>query len=156
MWKLAIAINLQNNFHPWITSTIKRKMSYNSFKEIFDSYRNKSVFSKIDNENLKNYIHSITKKTDNKFYITYSKKWEYQIYKTGLLADMFIWKNIDKLNIPCLILRAEDSNAFLDSSQRKIEKLNSKISFKTIKGSTHLFPLENPNKTFETIEKFLY
>ena len=69
---------------------------------------------------------------------------------------MFIWKNIDKLNIPCLILRAEDSNAFLDSSQRKIEKLNSKISFKTIKGSTHLFPLENPNKTFETIEKFLY
>ena len=155
MWKLAIALNLQNKFHPWIVSTLNRKMTYKSYKDIFNSYRNKSVFSKINDKNLTYYINSITKEIDNEIHITYSKKWEYQIYKTGLLGDMFIWKNINRLNIPCLILRAEDSNAFLNSSQAKIEKLNPKIKFKTIKESTHLFPLENPNKTFDNIESFL-
>ena len=68
---------------------------------------------------------------------------------------MYIWNNIKNLNIPCLILRAEDSNAFLDSSQKKIERLNPKIRFKTIKKSTHLFPLEKPSETFKNIKKNL-
>ena len=68
---------------------------------------------------------------------------------------MFIWNNIKNLKVPCLIIRAEKSNAFLDSSQSKIEKLNPNIKFKTIKNSTHLFPLENPNETFKQIVDFL-
>ena len=87
---------------------------------------------------------SITKEIDGKLHITYSKEWEYHIYKTGLIADMCIWKNIKKLQIPCLIIRAEQSYAFLDSSKRKITQLNPKIKYHSIKNSTHLFPLEFP------------
>ena len=68
---------------------------------------------------------------------------------------MHIWKNIKNLRVPCLILRAETSNAFLNSSQKKIEKLNSNIKFKTLKDTTHLFPLEKPTKTYELIKEFL-
>ena len=155
MWKIALLLGLQKKFHPWISLTLKRKMTYENYKKIFESYRTKNVFSKISDNNLKIYIDSITEKYDDKIKLTYPKNWEYQIYKTGLIADMYIWENIKTINFPCLIIRAEDSNAFLDSSQNKIEKLNPKIQFITLKNSTHLFPLEYPKETQNLIKKFI-
>ena len=155
MWKLAVLLKIQKNVHPWISATLNRKMIYENYDEIFNSYRKKNVFSKINDINLKIYINSITNFHSNKLHITYSKDWEYQIYKTGLISDMHIWKNIKNLRIPCLILRAESSNAFLNSSQKKIEKLNPNIRFKTLKNTTHLFPLEEPTKTYQLIKEFL-
>ena len=112
------------------------------------------VFSNLDDHNLNIYIKSITEKTDNKLHITYSKEWEYHIYKTGLISDMYIWRNIKNLKVPCLIIRAEESNAFLDSSKEKISKLNPEIKFHTIENSTHLFPLEYPKETARVINNF--
>ena len=154
-WILFSKLGLQNKVHPWINLTLNRKMIYDNHNQIFDSYRGKEVFSKINDNNLKIYIDSITKVIDGNIHITYSKEWEYQIYKTGLISDMYIWRNIKHLSIPCLIIRAESSNAFLNSSQKKIEKLNKKIKFTTIKNSTHLFPLEFPEKTGEIINNFI-
>ena len=154
-WIFFSKLGLQAIFHPWINATQNKKMIYNSHEEIFNSYRDKRVFSKIDDKNLNIYIKSITKEIDNKLHITYSKKWENHIYKTGLIADMYIWKNIKKLQIPCVIIRAEGSNAFLDSSKKKIAKLNPKIKFHAIKNSTHLFPLEFPEETANIINNFI-
>ena len=112
MWKIVILLGLQKKVHPWIASTLSRKMIYDNYEEIFKSYRVKDVFSKINNKNLKVYIDSITKRYNGKLHITYSKDWEYQIYKTGLVADMYIWENIQNINLPCLIIRAENSNVF--------------------------------------------
>ena len=106
MWKVALLLRIQKKIHPWISTTLKRKMSYDSYEKIFKSYREKNVISKINTNNLKIYINSITKEIDGKIYITYPKDWEYQIYKTGLIADMYIWKNIKNINFPCLIIRA--------------------------------------------------
>ena len=66
-----------------------------------------------------------------------------------------IWENIKNLSIPCLIVRAASSNAFLNSSQKKIEKLNQKIQFITIKNSSHLFPLEFPDETSAIINDYI-
>ena len=155
MWKFALLLGLQKKIHPWINTTLKRKMHYKNYKKMFKSYRAKHVFSKITDNNLKIYIDSITKEVKGEVHITYPKNWEYQIYKTGLIADMYIWNNIKKINSPCLIIRAEDSNAFLDSSQKKIQKLNPNIQFITLKNSTHLFPLEYPKETQKLIKNFI-
>ena len=154
-WIFFSKLGLQNKIHPWINSTLNRKMFYDNYDQIFKSYRKKEVFSKINNKNLKIYINSITKLQNNKIHITYSKDWEYQIYKTGLISDMYIWKNIKNLSIPCLIVRAASSNAFLNSSQKKIENLNQKIQFITIKNSSHLFPLEFPDETSDIINDYI-
>ena len=93
MWKIIAFFNLQNKFHPWIKSTLNRKMYYENFSEIFKSYRRKKVFSKINNHNLSIYIHSITKENkDKSLKIIYSKEWEHKIYKTGLLAASLFFK----------------------------------------------------------------
>ena len=154
-WILFSKLGLQATFHPWMNNTLSKKMIYSNHEEIFKSYRRKIVFSKINDNNLNIYIKSITEKIDNKLHITYSKEWEYHIYKTGLIADMYIWRNIKNLKVPCLIIRAEESNAFLDSSKEKISKLNPEIKFHTIESSTHLFPLEYPKETARVINNFI-
>ena len=154
-WIICSKMGLQNKIHPWLNTTLNKKMIYNNYKDIFRSYRNKKVFLKISDKNLNKYIESITKEINNKIHITYSKEWEYKLYETGLIADLYIWKNIKNLKVPCLIVRAPESNAFLDSSKKKICKINPKIKFKTIENSTHLFPLEFPQKTAEIINSFI-
>ena len=154
-WILFSKLGLQGTFHPWMNNTLNKKMIYNNHEEIFKSYRRKMVFSNLDDNSLNLYIKSITEKIENKLHITYSKEWEYHIYKTGLISDMYIWRNIKNLKVPCLIIRAEESNAFLDSSKKKISKLNPKIKFHTIENSTHLFPLEYPKETATVINNFI-
>ena len=69
---------------------------------------------------------------------------------------MYIWNNINNLNIPTLILKAEESNAFTDSSSKRINKMNnSNIKILTIKDSSHLFPFEKPKRVSEEILSFI-
>ena len=157
LWKVSAFLKVQEILYPWLKASLNRKMVYNNFEEIFNSYKNKDVFKLINDENLNIYIKSITELMDNKkLKINFSNLWEHQIYKTGLFADMYIWKNLKKMNVPTLILKAEESTAFSNSTVNKIKKMNSKnIKIKTIKNSSHLFPLEFPQLTSEEIIKFI-
>ena len=67
----------------------------------------------------------------------------------------FLAENIHKIKIPTLIIRAEDSNAFLDDAAKKVVKRNSNIKIVTLDGTTHLFPLEKPKETSDIINKFI-
>ena len=155
-WKLAIYLKIQDYLHPWVKATLKRRMKYKNYDEIFTSYKKKKVFNKINDENLSIYIKSlINTNNDKTIKITYSKELEYQIYKTGLIADFYIWKNIKKLKIPTLIIRSKSSNAFLESAAKKVKKLNNNIEFIEINNSSHLFPLEMPELISNHIIKFL-
>ncbi len=154
-WKLFYYLNLQHKFHPWLESTLNRRMEYDSFESMFNAYRKKTVFKKINDENLKLYINSLIKINNQKCNIIYPKEYEYEIYKTGLLKDNFIWRNIHKVDIPCLIIRANESNAFLENASKKVARLNTKIKIKTLKDTTHLFPLEKPEEVAKHINDFL-
>ena len=155
-WKLSLFLNLHNYAHPWAKATLNRKMQYNSIDHIFKSYRNKEIFSKISDENLLIYIKSITKLKNKKINLTYPKEWEYQIYKTGLLVDQYIWKNIGNLEIPTLIIKARKSDTFLKSAETKINNLNkSNIKIISLDNCTHLFPLEIPNQVSKIISDFI-
>ena len=156
MWKLALNLNVHNYFHPWVKATLKRKMHYKNYNEIYESYRRKEVFRKIDDINLSIYIKSLTRtNNDGTVHIIYPKELEYQMYKTGLLADLYIWNNIQNLNTPTLIIRSKLSNAFLSSAADKISRLNQNIKIIEIDDYTHLFPLEIPKLTAKYISKFL-
>ena len=86
-WRFFSKLGLQKKIHPWINSTLKRKMIYNNNDEIFKSYRRKKVFSKIKDENLRIYINSITKESDKKTtnIVTKLKKLEKHIQSTHSL-----------------------------------------------------------------------
>ena len=156
MWKLALNLNIHNYLHPWVKATLKRKMHYKNYNAIYESYRKKEVFKKIDDNNLSIYIKSLIRiNNDGAVNIIYPKELEHQIYKTGLLADFYIWNKIKHLKIPTLIIRSKLSNAFLSSAAKKISNLNKNIEIIEIDNYTHLFPLEIPELTAKYISKFI-
>ena len=77
-----------------------------------------------------------------------------KIYLKSLLKDLEIWKHIDELRIPTLIIVPQFSPVFRNSASRKLSN-NKYISIKRINNSTHLFPLENPTSTSKIILDFL-
>ena len=131
-------------------------MSYRNYEEIFNNYRSKKIFKLIKDDNLKEYINSIIRiNTDKSVDITYSNDWERIIYNKGLIKDNYIWKNIQNLKLPCLIIAAENSTALPYSSIKKIKKKNQSIQFKMLKEVTHLFPFEKPETVNEIINDFI-
>ena len=156
MWKLAIYLRIHDFVHPWVKATLRRKMNYKDIDSIYESYRNKKVFKKINDKNLYQYIDALTKKNNNGLIeIIYPKELEYQIYRTGLLADSYIWKNIKHLQTPTLIIRSKASNAFYKSAANKVKKINKNIEIIELENCTHLFPLEIPDITSKHIMDFI-
>ena len=156
-WKASLLLRIHKYIHPWVKATLRRKMQYENYESMFKSYRKKNVFKNIDDSNLSIYINSITNiGQDGKINITYPKEWEYQIYKSGLIADKFIWNNINKIQIPVLIIRSKNSNAFLESSANKIRAFKkNNIKIHTLDDTTHLFPLEIPDEISKIINDFI-
>jgi len=156
MWKIATSIPFIKSSFPLAKAAKNRRINFNSFNHIFDSYRDKKIFSKIPNEQLKEYIDSIFSYNQGTglYSLNYNKKWEERMYLTSLFKDIEIWKNINKLKIPTLIITPE-SNPVLRKSAIKKFRSNDNIKIITIKNSSHLFPLEKPKDTSEIISNFL-
>ena len=156
VWKLLNMFNLQDKFLDLSKSAKNKKMDYKSYNELYTNYRKKEIFKLINDENLKLYIDSIIQINEDKSIdITYSNNWERIIYNKGLLKDNYIWKNIDTLQIPCLIIRAHKSTALPLSSIKKIKKKNKLIKVETLRDVTHLFPFEQPEIVIKKINSFI-
>ena len=156
IWKFLNLFNLQEKILDLSKSAKNKKMKYKNYEEIFNNYRSKKIFKLIKDKDLKRYINSITRvNSDNSIDINYSNNWERTIYNKGLIKDNYIWKNIENLKLPCLIIAAENSTAFPYSSIKKIKKKNQSIQIEILKGVTHLFPFEKPEKVNDIINDFI-
>ena len=155
-WKFIKLLKMDDYLHPLSKKALRRKMNYKNYDSIFKSYRRKNVFKYINDENLKIYINSITRTNTNKSLdISFPNDWEYQIYKSGITDDNFIWKNIENITVPTLIVRAKDSNTFFESAEKEISKKNNQnIEFISLENCSHLFPLEIPEKISEIISDY--
>ena len=154
-WKIISFFNAQSYFNSYIKSAENKKMEYKSIKEMFSSYRKRRVFSKFSDEDLKLLIESLAIDNNNKVNLIFDNKWDAAIYKTALINDMFIWKNISKLSTKTLIIRAENSDVFYKGTSNLVLKKNNNIHIKTIKDSDHLFPINNSNETIDLINQFI-
>ena len=151
LYKMLLKLGLIDKFHPMILRTNNKKMIYETKEEIYKSYRSKKVFSKIADENLKHYINSIIQEKDGQVEIKISKKWENTIYRNGSLYDYMIWKNISKVKTPVYIITPKNNEFGHFNYGSYLKRKNNKFINLKVNNSTHLFPLERPEKTAELI-----
>jgi len=154
-WKIISLLKMQPYFLSYIKYAENKKMQYNSIEEIFISYRRHKVFSNFSDEDLLLLVKSLIVVKNDKVNLIFDNKWDAQIYTTGLVNDMFIWRNIKNLKTKTLIIRAEYSDVFYKKTSKLVLKNNPAISIKTIKDSDHLFPINNYVNTFKLIKSFL-
>ena len=156
LWRLLSLFPKLHSQFPLAKAARNRRVEFKGKDDIFNSYRSKEIFDKIPDTQLYEYIDSIFSycKDNEIFKINFSRQWEEKIFLKSLYDDMCIWNNLDKLNIPVLILRPESSPVLRNSAAQKISS-NKNITTITIKDSTHLFPLEKHEETSRIIKEFL-
>ena len=151
LYNLFLKLKLIDRMHPMILRTKNKKMIYNNERDLYQSYRAKSIFSKINNKNLKYYINSITEHKDGKVVMKLSKEWENAIYRNGSLYDFKIWRALKPIITPTYIITPEDNEFGHFNYGNYLKKRNHNFVNLKIKNATHLFPLEFPEKTAELI-----
>ena len=154
-WKIISLFKMQSYVLPYINRAQNKKMNYNSIEEMFKAYRSYKVFSKFSNEDLLLLVNSLVKIKKNKVELIFDNKWDAQIYRTGLVNDMFIWKHISDLNVQTMIIRAEHSDVFLRKTSKYVVAKNRNVVIKEMINSDHLFPINNYVKTLDLIDSYI-
>ena len=156
LWKIICFLGLENHLHPLSKKTATRKTNFKDKQEMFENYRSKEIFKNIPDMVLWDYVNSLSlRNPDGTIKLSFNPKWEALIYATGLKADLFIWKNIENLQPPTMIIRGENSNTFFKITAERIKSLTSKVSIVSIPNSGHLVPFEYPNELYNKINQFL-
>ncbi len=154
-WNFVRAIGLGNKLHPKIPGALRRRSKFDDLELVFRGYRNRNVFRYMSDENLRLYIEGITTLSANGGYeLVFSPEWEARIYYTGL-RDFDIWRDLPKLEVPTLFIRAAETDMFWDEAANLIKRKQPKARVETVEQSTHLLPLEHPKEVFDIMQSFL-
>lgn len=155
MWNSLRAIGLGNRVHPKITGALKRRRTFDDLDTVFRGYRTREVFKYMSDESLRAYITGITKQKANGTYeLAFSPEWESHIYLTGL-RDFDLWRELPKLEVPTLIIRGTETDTFLERAAKLVKQKQPNIKIEALKRSTHILPLEHPQKVFDLMQSFL-
>src|SRR5258705_12765915 len=94
------------------------------------------------------------RKEDGSFELLFSPEWEAHIYLTGM-RDFDLWRDLPKLKVPTLIIRGSETDIFSEKAANLVKKKNPMIRIETLEKSTHILPLEHPQKVFDLMQSFL-
>jgi len=138
---------------PWIQAAEKRRRTFSDLETLFKGYRGREIFRYLSDEQLWIYIEGITRKTENGYELVYSPEWESRIYFTSL-QDFDIWNNLHNLRVPTLFLRGAETDTFLEDAAELVKQKLPNARIQELDKSTHIFPLERPKETFQTMQLF--
>ena len=154
-WNFARATGFGEKAHPLILAAKRRRRTFDDLESIFRAYRNRAIFRYMSDENLQIYINGITRpKVEGGYELVFSPEWESHIYLTGL-KDFDLWRNLPKLELPTLIIRGAESDTFLPKAVNLVKQKQPKVKIETLEKSTHILPIEHPQKVFEIMNEFL-
>jgi pimeloyl-ACP methyl ester carboxylesterase len=154
LWNFVRAIGLGNKVHPKIAGALRRRRAFDDLDRVFQGYRSRDVFRYMSDESLRIYIEGMTRKTNQGYELAFSPEWESRIYFTGL-RDFDIWRELPKLKVPMLFIRGAETDTFLENAAKLIKRKQPKARVETLDKSTHLLPLERPQKVFDRMQSFL-
>ena len=154
-WKVINFLNMQKYFLPLVIAAENKRMEFKSIEEMFKSYRKNKIFIKFNDSDLQRLVESLVEQKNEKVQLIYPANWDARIYKKGLLNDMFIWRNIEKLDVDTIIIRGGQSDVFIEKTENLVLKKNKNIKVRSIRDSDHLFPINNTLQTIDLIKDFI-
>jgi pimeloyl-ACP methyl ester carboxylesterase len=145
-WNLARAIGIGYRLQPMIKGALKRRRTFDSLGQVFESYRRRRVFRNFSDDSLRTCIDGMTVPASGGYRLVYPPEWEARVYYTGIWNDWDLWKDIASLSVPTLIIRGAESSTFRPSAAAAVSARNSRIRIITVTGASHLAPLERPGE----------
>jgi pimeloyl-ACP methyl ester carboxylesterase len=137
---------------PLVGKTLARVDCWASKQAAFDHFRPKYVFENIDDKELWDYVnHGVVESADGSCKLAFSKAWEARCYT--LVYDL--WPIIERVQVPILVIRGENSNTLSSSVWQKLKKVSPQFELKEIAGAGHLLPFEQPETMVSEIQNWL-
>ena len=154
--RLLAPFKLIKKIHPLIRGTLMRRTRFDSQEAMYQRYREKPVFSGLSDQVLRDYVEGLAgEDSEGGVKLKYPPAWEARIYETGGIADWHVWRNLDKVPCPVLVIRGEDTYVLFDRViNQMVEKLPKGKGY-TMKGTGHLVPLEAPEEMAEVVLEYL-
>jgi pimeloyl-ACP methyl ester carboxylesterase len=154
--RLLAPFKLIKKIHPLIRGTLKRTTRFDSHEAMYQRYREKPVFSGLSDQVLRDYVEGLAgEDSEGGVRLKYPPAWEARIYETGGIADWYIWRNLDKVPCPVLVIRGEDTYILYDRVINTMVGNLPKGKGYTMKGTGHLAPLEAPGEMAEVVMGFI-
>ncbi len=154
-WRLASALGLKMKVHPLAAATLRRRRCFENRQAMFDNYRQKPVFARLDDAQLWDYVDAVAQPSqDGTVQLSYSPEWEAHIYLTGALADPELWPMLKTFRLPMLLIRGEQSQVCTQAIAKRIQQAAPQTQIVSIPGAGHLVALEKPQEVARNILEF--
>ncbi|MBU8898736.1 alpha/beta hydrolase [Corallococcus sp. M34] len=117
------------------------------------SYRKKLLFSRFDPACFQDYLdHGLTERPEGGFRLTIPREWEARCFET---APSSPWAQLRGVTVPTFVLRGGDSDTLTRSALSRVARTVPHVHTEELDGTTHLFPLEQPEACAQRILAFL-
>ncbi|PJZ69699.1 alpha/beta hydrolase [Leptospira perolatii] len=132
---------------------LARRSEFASLDLIRKGYRRTPTFSRWDPKIFEDYLQSCFRQTENgKIILCCPPQLEAKIFSTASIRSLFQYRNIKTethITIP------EKYEVCSPKAARRIQSGNPNSSLEFWKGSTHFFPFEEPERTWDRIQRAL-
>lgn len=127
----------------------RRRSSFASPAEAYESFRKRAAFSSISDEWLHSYVDDAFVETESGSHVLRcTPEWEYQTYNTN---ERWPWFAIMRAKAPTTLLVAESGSSCPPSSRRILRLLKPSWSVRIVPGTSHLLPMEKPSEVIGSI-----
>ena len=133
---------------PLIRRTLQRQTQWPSRQHAYDHFRPKSVFKRIGDEALWDYVnHGLIDSESGQVELAFSREWEAAVY----LRAQSIWHLLEKLDVPVLAVRGGDSNTLDEANWQRWQRQSPQHDDREVPGTRHLVPFEKPESLRQMI-----
>jgi pimeloyl-ACP methyl ester carboxylesterase len=131
----------------------RRRESWGSREEAAASYRKKALFQRFDPECFQDYLASgFTDAPGGGLRLTIPRDWEARVFETSPRAA---WRKLRSVSAPTLVMRGGDSDVLTREALARAHRTISGARTQDLSGTTHLFPLEQPEECAQRVLAFL-
>ena len=143
--------------HPLVGPALHRRRVFESQQAAFARYREKDIFSGLDDARLRACVEAMTQPRSDGAVgpgveLVYSPEWEAAVYATG---PFNVWPLISRLNLPLLVVQGQRSHACSPANMRRLERRHPCAVYKVVPGAGHMLPLEKPDEVADILRKYM-
>ncbi|WP_163998271.1 alpha/beta fold hydrolase [Pyxidicoccus caerfyrddinensis] len=138
---------------PLASGARRRREAWASREEVAASYGKKSLFQRFDPESFRDYLaHGLIEAPGGGVRLTIPAAWEARIFET---IPVNVWSSLRKVTVPTLVMRGGDTDTLTPEALARVRRTVPRVHTEELPGTTHLFPLEQPEACGRRILAFL-
>lgn len=138
---------------PLARSARRRRDAWGSREEVDASYRKKRLFERFDAESFQDYLtHGLVETPGGGVRLAIPAAWEARIFET---IPRDVWRTLHSVKVPTLVIRGGDTDTLTPEALERVRRTIPGVRTEELPGTTHLFPLEQPEACGRRILAFL-